>query len=124
MTTTFWPNYLFFVDMSDEATELAAIPEGPLSASNATLLAAALSTHDTGEGRALWTDQPADQFTTQGATVQYNGANKTGLPSNALFTNVLILAFPWAGPAPRNVMGLHYNVTPPAPTPTPSPSAT
>jgi hypothetical protein len=53
MTTTFWPNYLFFVDMSDEAAELAAIPEGPLSASNATLLAAALSTHDTGEGRAI-----------------------------------------------------------------------
>lgn len=116
--TTFWPNYLFFVDMSDEATELASIPLGELSASNATLLAAALSTHDTNETRAQWTDQAAEQFTTQGAVVQYNGVNKTGLPSNALFDHVLIIAFPWAGPAPKNVMGLHYNVgSTPAPAP-------
>ena len=115
MTDIFWLNYLFFVDMSDEADTLEHVPTGVLSQDNATLLAAVLSTHDTGEGRALWTDKPGTEWSLVGAQVVFNGENNTGLPSNGLFNHVLILKFPDASTAPVGEIVLNYNV-PVAPT--------
>ena len=108
MATTFWPNYLFFTDFSSDATELSQVPVGVLSASDATLLAASLSTHDKGEHRADWTDREDEPFTLAGAKVLFNGDNHTNHPSNALFKQVLIVELPWAD-APRNVLVVQYN---------------
>lgn len=103
----FWPNYLFFVDFSADTTELAAIPLGELSAADATLVAASLSSHDTGKYRADWNDKEDTDYTLVGATVLFNGDNHTGLPSNALFKKALILRFAWADAV--NVLVLQYN---------------
>jgi len=111
MSDIFWLNYLFFVDMSDEADTLEHVPVGVLTADNATLLAAVLSTHDTGEGRALWTDKEASAWSLAGAEVVYNGANNTSLPSNGRFSNVLILRFPEASTAPVGEIVLNYNLS-------------
>lgn len=109
----FWPNYLFFTDFSDDAASLQEFLVGPVNAADATTLAALLGTHDTGQGRALWTDQPANVWTTAGATIKYNGANNTGLPSNALFQQVLILQLVCPADAPVDFVGIHYNIPPP-----------
>lgn len=115
MSDIFWLNYLFFVDMSDEADTLQAVPSGVLSQDDATLLAAVLSTHDKGEGRALWTDKPGNAWSLVGASVVYNGANNTGLPSNALYNHVLILQFPDTSTAPVGQIVLNYNLPAQAP---------
>lgn len=112
MATTFWPNYLFFTDFSSDGDELSQVPVGVLSASDATLLAASLSTHDKGEHRAEWTDQEEAPHTLAGATVLFNGENHTNLPSSALYKYALIVQLPWAV-APHNVLVLQYNETPP-----------
>lgn len=106
--TIFWPNYLFFVDFSADAGELAGIAVGDLSAADATLIAASLSSHDLGKFRADWTDKEDEPYTLAGAKVMYNGDNHTGLPSNGLFKKALILALPWAS-APGNLLVLQYN---------------
>lgn len=105
---TFWPNYLFFTDFSSEAVALAAIPAGVLSDGDATMLAATLSAHDTGEARAQWTAEADQPYTLAGATVVFSGANHTNMPSNALFSQVLIVQLPWAD-APSNLLVLQYN---------------
>lgn len=110
MSEIFWLNYLFFVDLSAEADTLEHVPVGPLSADNATLLAAILSTHDTGEGRALWTDKAANAWSLAQAEVTFNGQNQTGLPSNGLYNHVLMLKFPDNSTAPVGTIVLHYNV--------------
>lgn len=115
MSEIFWLNYLFFVDLSDEADTLEHVPAGVLSADNATLLAAVLSTHDTGEGRALWTDKPGTAWSLADAEVIFNGANETGFPSNGLYSNVLMLKFPATSTAPVGEIVLHYNVPGAAP---------
>lgn len=104
----FWPNYLFFTDFSAEAATLAAIPTGVLSDANASQLAALLSSHDTGAARSEWTAEADQPYTLAGATVMFNGANHTNMPSNALFSQVLIVQLPWAD-APSNLLVLQYN---------------
>ena len=111
MATTFWPNYLFFTDFSSDGDELSKVPMGVLSASDATLLAASLSTHDKGAYGAHWTDKEEEPYTLAGATVLFNGENHTHLPSNALFKYALIVQLPWAE-GPHNLLVLQYNETP------------
>jgi hypothetical protein len=111
MATTFWPNYLFFTDFSSDGDVLAKVPLGVLSAADATLLAASLSTHDKGEHRAQWTDKEEEPYTLAGAEVKFNDVNHTHLPSNALFKYALVLELPWAN-GPHNLLVLQYNETP------------
>lgn len=111
--TIFWPNYLFFTNFSDDAEQLLSVPLGILSAENATLLAAALSSHDTGPARSLWNTEEDQPYTLDGAEVVFSGENHTNLPTNALFSHVLVVRLPWA-PEPHNVMALQYNYTAPA----------
>lgn len=110
MSNVFWLNYLFFIDMSDEKDTLKTIPLGALSQDNATLLTAVLSTHDTGEGRALWTDKAANAWSILGTQVMFNGPNETGLPANGLFDHVLILQFPSTSTSPVGQIVLNYNL--------------
>jgi hypothetical protein len=112
MNDTFWLNYLFFCDFTDSRDAISGIPGGVLSADNATLLAAALSSHDTGQYRADWTDAADADFSLAGASVVYNGKNDTNLPSNARFDNVLILSFTKDGKKPLGRIVLNYNDTP------------
>jgi hypothetical protein len=109
---TDWLNYLFPVDFSDQQSVLSAFPTGVVSEAIATQLAASLSTHDTGEGRALWTDQAGAQWSLAGVTVTYNGHNKTSLPTNGLMTHVLVIQFPSTSvqPPAGTRLYLQYNV--------------
>lgn len=109
-TQVFWPNYLFFADFSDEKDSLVDLPLGLVSQDTATILAAALSTHDTGEGRALWTDKENFSWGLMGATITYNGVNQTGLASNGAFDHVLMLEFPDTQKSPQGFVALNYNV--------------
>lgn len=94
MSKIFWPNYLFHADFSADQAELAEIPLGAVSADTATLLAATLSTHDTGEGRALWTDQAANAWSLEGVEVTYNGQNSSLFPTKYIHNTVLGIKFP------------------------------
>jgi hypothetical protein len=105
----FWLNYLFFTDFTSDAASIVDLPEGLVNTDTATLLAALLSTHDTGVGRPLWTDKAGAEWSTAGATIVYNGPNSTGQPSNALFANILILEFPATSTAPVGRIVLNYN---------------
>lgn len=120
MATTFWPNYLFFTDFSSDAAELATVPLGVLSADNAKLLAASLSSHDTGEVRSQWTDEEDQPYTLAGAEVIFSGVNHTNLPSNALFAYALVVKLPWDD-GPCNLLVIQYNDnTPPVPSDAPT----
>lgn len=110
---TYWPNYLFFTDFSADAAQLVNVPTGVLSEASATLLAASLSSHDTGPARALWNTAEEEPYTLAGAAVVFNGANHTHLPSNALYDHALVLQLPW-GTEPQNLLVIQYNYTPPA----------
>lgn len=110
----FWLNYLFFVDFSADKTMLSQLTTGELSDTEAAALAASLSNHDTGEGRALWTAQPAANWSLYKAKVVYNGPNQTGLPSNALYDHVTILEFPETSQGPVGQIVLNYNLNAPA----------
>lgn len=112
MSDTFWLNYLFFTDFSDEKDTLVEIPKGVLNADNTTLLAAVLSTHDQGEGRPLWTDKEGVKWSLVGVEVIYNGPNNTGLPTNGLYDHTLILKFPTTSQAPTGTIALNYNTAP------------
>lgn len=105
----FWPNYLFFCDFTDDKDTLAALPVGPITQSTATLLAAALSTHDQGVGRSLWVDQTNPEWGLLGAEITHNGPNETGFLSNGLYDAVLMIQFPSTQVYPQGVVSLHYN---------------
>jgi hypothetical protein len=107
--TTFWPNYLFFTDFSADAASLSAVPVGELSESDATLLAASLSSHDTGAARALWNANEGEPYSLLGAKVVFNGDNHTNLPSNALFKQALIVELPWVDGV-HNLLVVQYNL--------------
>jgi hypothetical protein len=111
MATTFWPNYLFFTDFSNDADTLSKVPVGVLSAADATLLSASLSSFDKGEHRGEWTDQEEAPYTFAGAKVIFNGENHTSFPSNSLFKFALIVELPWAD-APHNLLVIQYNDQP------------
>jgi hypothetical protein len=104
-----WLNYLFFADFSSDESTIAAIPVGALSQADATQLAALLSTHDSGEGRALWVDQANPDWGLLGATVTYNGPNLTGFATNGAFNSVLMLSFPDTQNSPQGLIALNYN---------------
>lgn len=106
----FWPNYLFFADFSDDQASLVDLPVGPLDQHGATILAAALSTHDSGEGRALWVDQENPAWGLLGANIKYNGVNQTSFSSNGAFDHVLMLEFPDTQTSPKGIVALNYNV--------------
>lgn len=106
----FWPNYLFFADFSTDQASLVDLPLGPVSQDTATLLAATLSTHDTGEGRALWVDKANPAWGLVGANIIYNGVNKTSFASNGAFDHVLLLEFPDTQTSPQGIVALNYNV--------------
>jgi hypothetical protein len=107
--TTFWPNYLFFNDFSDEVDGLQAIPLGVLSDANATLLSAMLSSHDKGEFRALWNKEEGQPYTLAGATVVAIGENHVNFPTNSLFSHIVVLQLPWAE-GKHNFVTFQYNV--------------
>lgn len=107
----YWPNYLFFTDFSNDAEQLIKVPTGVLSASDATLLVAALSTHDTGPCRALWNAEEGQAYSLAGANVLFNDKNHTNLPTNGRYGYALVLQLPW-GDAPYNLLALNYNYGP------------
>lgn len=106
----FWLNYLFFADFSDDKDSLVDLAVGTVDQHTATLLAAALSTHDQGEGRALWVDTNNPAWGLLGAEIVYNGPNMTGMPTNGMFDHVLTLKFPDAQTSPQGVLSLNYNM--------------
>ncbi|BDD79836.1 hypothetical protein [Burkholderia phage FLC9] len=114
MATTFWPNYLFFTDFSNDADTLSKIPVGVLSAEDAKFLSASLSSFDKGEHRGDWTDVEEAAYTLAGANVVFNGENHTSFPSNALYKYALIVELPWAA-VPHNLLVVQYNDQPDLP---------
>lgn len=106
---TFWANYLFFADFSADKDSLVDLPTGVVDEHTATILAAALSTHDTGVGRALWTDQANPEWGLVGAEIIHNGPNETGFASNGAFDHVLMLKFPSTQVSPQGIIALQYN---------------
>lgn len=122
MSNIFWPNYLFHGDFSADQAELAEIPLGVVTADSATLLAATLSTHDTGEGRALWSDQAGAPWSLEGVEVTYNGQNDSMFPTKYIHNTVLGIRFPANSVTPPagTLLYLQYD-TPTAPPTIPDP---
>lgn len=118
MDKIFWPNYLFHADFSADQAELAGIALGPINADSATLLAATLSTHDSGEGRALWTDQAAEEWSLAGVEVVYNGQNSSLFPTKYIHNTVLGIKFPDSSVTPPagTLLYLQYDISDNPPT--------
>lgn len=106
---TFWANYLFFADFSADKDSLVDLPTGVVDEHTATILAAALSTHDTGVGRALWTDQATPDWGLVGAEIIHNGPNQTSFASNGMYDHALLLKFPDTQVSPQGIIALQYN---------------
>lgn len=106
----FWANYLFFSDFTPDKDALVDLPVGVVDEHAATILAATLSVHDLGNGRALWTDQSNPEWGLLGAQIVYNGPNQTGFASNGAYDHVLLLKFPDTQAAPQGTLALQYNV--------------
>lgn len=120
----FWANYLFFCDFTEDKDSLVDLPLGKVDDHAATILAAALSVHDLGNGRALWTDQANPEWGVAGAEIIYNGVNQTGFASNGMYDHVLLLKFPSTQVSPQGVIALQYNMgTTAAPVPPTEPAA-
>lgn len=120
----FWANYLFFCDFTEDKDSLIDLPVGPLDDHAATILAAALSTHDAGPGRALWVDQANPEWGLVGAEITYNGPNLTGFASNGLYDHVIMLKFPETQTSPVGTIAIQYNTgTSVAPSAVQAPSA-
>lgn len=118
-----WLNYLFFCDFSTDKDALEALPLGEVSQDTATLLAATLSSHDQGEGRAQWVDKANPEWGLLGASISYNGPNQTGFASNGAYDRILILQFPDSQVKPQGMIVLNYNTGETTPPATPQPDA-